>query len=58
MMTILLGDGICNEINVLTSNFILLGYQLLSPTSTNVNIGLKPNIYKCNIGLKPNIYKC
>ena len=29
MMMILLGDGICNEINVLTSNFILLGYQLL-----------------------------
>ena len=29
MMTILLGDGICNEINVLTSNFIPLGYQLL-----------------------------
>ena len=28
-MTILLGDRICNEINVLTSNFILLGYQLL-----------------------------
>ena len=38
MTTIVSDDGILNEINVLTSNFIWLGYQLLGEMGCHCGI--------------------